>query len=158
MNIIIFIKRFFVDVWQGYEYDSDFEYASVLNIPGLWICLGSEYASGTEYVRAMDIPWFYVRVTQGSEYVWICLNNSWMNQNNKIQNNRVSAFVNLWLSPLKQQKVEKTTTTKYINKSLKKHQRYIYRVYHWLGMPRFTPPPPQFPQPPKVTASLKSSL
>ena len=158
MNIIIFIKRFIVDVWQGYEYDSDFEYVSVLNIPGLWICQGSEYASGTEYVRAMDTPWFYVRVTQGCEYVWICLNNSWMNQNNKIQNNRVSAFVNLWLSPLKQQKVEKTTTTKYINKSLKKHQRYIYRVYHWLGMPRLTPPPPRFPQPPKVTASLKSSL
>ena len=82
MNIIIFIKRFIVDVWQGYEYDSDFEYVSILNIPGLWICQGSEYASGTEYVRAMDIPWFYVRVTQGSEYVWIGLNNSWMNQNN----------------------------------------------------------------------------
>ena len=37
---------------------SDFEYSSALNIPGLWICQGSEYASGSEYVRVLDIPGF----------------------------------------------------------------------------------------------------
>ena len=40
--------RFIVDVWQGSVYASDFEYASVLNTPELWICRGSEYASGSE--------------------------------------------------------------------------------------------------------------
>ena len=37
-----------------------------------------------------------------------------------LQNYGIAAFVNLWLSPLKHQKNEKATTTKYINKSLKK--------------------------------------
>ena len=27
-----------------------------------------------------------------------------------------------------------------MNKSLKKHHRYIYWVYHWLGISRFTAP------------------
>ena len=38
------------------------EYGRVLNIPGLWKCYVSKYA----------------RVTQGFEYAWICLNNSWI--------------------------------------------------------------------------------
>ena len=69
----------------------------VLNIPGFWIYQGHEYASGSEYTRVLNKPgfwisqvseytkvlicvWFwicqgseYVRVTQGSEYAWICL-------------------------------------------------------------------------------------
>ena len=54
------------------------ESTGVLNIPGLWICQGSEYSSGTEYVRTLDISWFYARVTHGSKFAWICLNNSWI--------------------------------------------------------------------------------
>ena len=45
-----------VDVRQGSEYASHFEYASVLNQAGFWIYQGSEYASGSEYVRVLDIP------------------------------------------------------------------------------------------------------
>ena len=44
-------------IYQGPEYASGSEYARVLNKPGFWISHGSEY----------------VRVTQGSEYAWICL-------------------------------------------------------------------------------------
>ena len=40
-----------------------FEETRVLNKPGFWIYQGSEYASGSEFIR----------VTQGSEYAWICL-------------------------------------------------------------------------------------
>ena len=47
------------------------EYIGVLNRPGLLISQGSEYASGFEYVMVLDI-------TQGSEYTWICQNNSWI--------------------------------------------------------------------------------
>ena len=56
------------------------EYIGFLNIPGLWICQGSEYASGYEYVNVLNIPPFkiYIRVTQGSEYAWISLKNSWI--------------------------------------------------------------------------------
>ena len=67
-------ERFILDVRQGSEYASNFKYASVLNIAGFWIYQGSEYASGSGYTTIMK----YIRVTQGSEYAWICLNNSWM--------------------------------------------------------------------------------
>ena len=67
-----------------------------LNMPSFWIyggfwiyqtckCRGSEYASGFEYVSVLDMSMFwmhhgskYARVTQGFEYPWICLNNSWI--------------------------------------------------------------------------------
>ena len=45
-----------MDVQQGSEYASNFEYASVLNIAGFWIYQGSEYGSGSEYIRVLDIP------------------------------------------------------------------------------------------------------
>ena len=45
---------FIVDVRQGSEYASDFEYASVLNTPGLRICRDSEYASGSKYVKVLN--------------------------------------------------------------------------------------------------------
>ena len=51
-------QRFIVDVGQGSEYVSDFEYATVLKIAGLWICRGSKYGSGSEYVRVLDLPQF----------------------------------------------------------------------------------------------------
>ena len=57
-NNVSFCKTLIEDVWQVPEYISDFEYSSALNIPGLWICQGSEYASGSEYVRVLDIPRF----------------------------------------------------------------------------------------------------
>ena len=57
------------------------EYTGVLDIPGLWICQGSEYAYGSEYVRILDSS-EYASVTKGSEYAWICLNNSWICLNN----------------------------------------------------------------------------
>ena len=55
------------------------EYMGILNIPGLWICQGSEHASGLN----MSGFWIYhgskyARVTQGFEYAWIRLNNSWI--------------------------------------------------------------------------------
>ena len=53
-----FFNTLIVNVWQVPEYISDFEYPSALNIPGLWICEGSEYAWGSEYVRVLDMPRF----------------------------------------------------------------------------------------------------
>ena len=62
-----FRKRSIVDVWKCSEY------TRVLNTPKLWIC------------QCLNIPGFriyqgskYVRVTHGSEYAWISLNNSWI--------------------------------------------------------------------------------
>ena len=60
----IFTKPSITDDWQPSEYTrvlnhaSGFEYAEALNLPGFWIYQGSEY----------------VRVIQGSEYAWLCLN------------------------------------------------------------------------------------
>ena len=51
-------------------------------------------------------------------------------------------------------KSEKSTTTKYMNKSLKKHHRNIYCVPGWLGKI----PSPRPPRPPKVTVNLKCYL
>ena len=51
-------------------------------------------------------------------------------------------------------KSEKSTTTKYMNKSLKKHHRYIYCVLGWLGKI----PSPRPPRSPKVTVNLKCYL
>ena len=50
-----------------------------------------------------------------------------------LQNYRITAFVNFRLTSLNYQKVKETTITKWINKSLKKHHRYIYWVFLWLG-------------------------
>ena len=44
MVAIFSLKRFIVDVWQGPEYASYFEYANVLNIRGFWIYQAFEYA------------------------------------------------------------------------------------------------------------------
>ena len=55
-------------------------FVRVLNVQGIsifhcfWIDQSSEYASGSEYIRALE----YARFTQGSEYVWICLNSPWI--------------------------------------------------------------------------------
>ena len=72
-----FVKRFIVDVWQGSEYVLDFEYDSVLNVPVFWIYQSCEYA----------------RVTQRSEYAWICLNNSWICLN-------LSEWLSFYIYPL----------------------------------------------------------
>ena len=50
-----FFNTLIVDVWQVLEYILDFRYPSALNIPGLWMCQGSEYACGSEYVRVLDL-------------------------------------------------------------------------------------------------------
>ena len=42
---------------------------TVLNISGFSVYHGSEYSSGSEYAKGSK----YTRVTQGSEYAWICL-------------------------------------------------------------------------------------
>ena len=40
---------------------------------------GSEYASGSEYARVLNILVFWIcKGYAGSEYAWICLNNSWI--------------------------------------------------------------------------------
>ena len=50
------------------------EYARILNMPlvvsmvGFWICLWFSIYQGSKYAR----------FTQGPEYTWICLNNSWI--------------------------------------------------------------------------------
>ena len=79
------INTSFLDVWQGSEYASDFEYASVLNIAGFWIYQGCEFAGILNMLLVLNMSGFwiyhsfkYVRVTQGSKYAWICLNNSWI--------------------------------------------------------------------------------
>ena len=53
-------------------------------------------------------------------------------------------------------KTEKTTT-KWINKSLKKHHRYIYWVYHCLGK-IYVPQPPHPPQSPKGNSRFEIFL
>ena len=68
------------------EYASDFEYASVLNIPVFWIYQGCEYAGVLNMLLVLNMSGFsgYTTVlnlfglTLGSEYTWICLNNFWM--------------------------------------------------------------------------------
>ena len=52
------------------------ESTGVLNIPGLWICHGSEYASGSGYVRILEMPQFYIPHSYTG--FWICLNNFWI--------------------------------------------------------------------------------
>ena len=37
------------------EYALGFQYAKVMNIPGIWIYQGSEYVSGFGYVTVLDI-------------------------------------------------------------------------------------------------------
>ena len=78
-----FAKRFLIDVCHGSEYTSDFEYARVLNILGFWIYQSCKYARDLNMLLVLNISVFwiyhgsnYARVTQGSKYVWICLNNS----------------------------------------------------------------------------------
>ena len=70
-----------------------------------------------------------------------------------LQNYRITAFVNLSLLPLKYQIMEKQQH-KIDNKSLKKHHRYIYWLYHLVDKIHG----PRLPQPPKVTGNLKSYL
>ena len=61
-------------IYQGHEYAPGSEYARVLNKPGFWI------SQVSEYTKVLICVWFwicqgseYVRVTQDSEYTWICL-------------------------------------------------------------------------------------
>ena len=65
-NLHYFVKQFMTDAWQscehawGPEYTSVLDMALILNMPGFWICKGSEYT----------------KITQVSECVWISLDNS----------------------------------------------------------------------------------
>ena len=77
--------RFIVDVWQGSDYASDFEYSSFPNIAGFWIEQGYEYAGVLNTLLDLNMSGLcichsfkYVMVTYGSKYAWICLNNSWI--------------------------------------------------------------------------------
>ena len=71
---------------QGHEYVSGSEYARFLNKPGSWLSQVSEYTKALNMRLVLNLPWFwirvwfwicqgseYVRVTQDSEYTWICL-------------------------------------------------------------------------------------
>ena len=74
MHVNYFRKMLIVDVWQGSEYASDFEYASVLNIQGLWINQGYEYIRVLNMLLVLNMSrfWLYhgqhARIAQGSEY------------------------------------------------------------------------------------------
>ena len=50
--LIVFAKRLVLDTWQVSEYALDFEYTSVLNIPGFWMYQGCEYVSGFLYASS----------------------------------------------------------------------------------------------------------
>ena len=52
-----------------------------------------------------------------------------------LQNYRITVFVNPWLSPLKHKKW-KINNNKWINKLSTKDHRYIYWVFHCLGISR----------------------
>ena len=84
----IFAKHFIVDVWQDSEYASDFEYARVLNIWGLWIFQVCEYARvlnmllilniiGSENTTVLNMPGLY-RVLNMPEYAWIIPGYAWL--------------------------------------------------------------------------------
>ena len=74
MHVNYFRKMLIVDVWQSSEYASDFEYASVLNIQGLWINQGYEYARVLNMLLVLNMSGFWLyhgqhaRIAQGSEY------------------------------------------------------------------------------------------
>ena len=70
----------------------------------------------------------------------------------KLQN---SSFCESLINSSEVPKSGKTATTKYINKSLKKHHRYIHSLYHWVG--KIHGPGSKI-QSPKVTANLQSYL
>ena len=89
MKIIIavnyFSKHFIADVWQGSEYALDFEYSSVLNIPGFWIHQGCKYARLLNMLLILIILGFciyhsskYVRVLNMTECVWIIPGYAWL--------------------------------------------------------------------------------
>ena len=74
-----------VDVWQGSECVSDFEYARFLNIPGFWTYQGCKYPRVLNMLLVMNMSGFwiyysskYARVTQDSVSAWICLNSFWI--------------------------------------------------------------------------------
>ena len=89
--LIIFIKRFIVDVWHHWCLNKTW----ILNMPKFWIYRGSEYTRVLNLFLILNVLGFwiyhsskYVGVTQGFEYVliipeyaWLCLNVSksvWM--------------------------------------------------------------------------------
>ena len=83
--LTILAKRFIVDVWQGSEYASDFEYASVLNIPAFWTYQVCEYARVLNMLMVLNMSGFwiynsfkYVRVTESFEYAWIIPGYVWL--------------------------------------------------------------------------------
>ena len=83
-----FRKHFIVDLWQGFEHVSDFEYTNVLTIKESWIYQDCEYVRVLNMLLFPNISDFwiyhgftYARVTQSSEYAWkilgyrlLCLN------------------------------------------------------------------------------------
>ena len=57
----------------------------ILNIPAFWIYGGSEYTSVLNMLLVLNMSGFWIYhgskdaiVTQGFEYAWMCLNNSWI--------------------------------------------------------------------------------
>ena len=74
-----------VNYFRSSEYAPDFEYASVLNMSGLWIYQSCEYAMVLNIFLILNMSGFwiyhsfnYVRVTKDSVYTWICRINSWI--------------------------------------------------------------------------------
>ena len=77
--ISCFSKRSFGDVWQGSECSSSSEYPRTLNSQGFWICLWIWMFQSFEYARVLNIPGLHrvQKMADGfnmPDYVWICLN------------------------------------------------------------------------------------
>ena len=70
------MQNFIVDVWQGSEYASDFEYAIILNVGGSeYTRIVNTYARVLNMLLVLNMPGFwiylnskYARITQGFEY------------------------------------------------------------------------------------------
>ena len=76
--LTIFAKNSVLNLWEGSEYVSGFEYVRVLNIrkfslmTGFWICVGVRLWKGSEYSRFPCMSGFCV--CKHWTRFWICLN------------------------------------------------------------------------------------
>ena len=86
--VIILAKHFIVDVSQGSDYASDFEYeyfeyfeytgvTRVVNMPGFWIYFWFWIWHGSEHITVLNMPRLQ-RVRNMPEYVWIIPGYAWL--------------------------------------------------------------------------------
>ena len=83
--VIILAKHFIVDVSEGSEYPSDFEYEYFEYFELYRGYQGCKYARFLNILLVLNMTRFwtyhgfkYAKVTKGSPYAWICPNNSWI--------------------------------------------------------------------------------